>query len=147
MLAQKLGRALTAAEGAFLGTLSNIYHNFRLSGRVTPYDLQRLGFRTREANRPHFERAYERWWTMPPASPLELWNYLAFDIESSGLAIPEFMRPITETAAVPERIRARQRQETIARWQERLKGMARQASGKLQKSAGDARENARKGRY
>ena len=43
VLAAKLGRALLAEEGAFLGKLSMLYHNFLQSGAVTYYDTDRLG--------------------------------------------------------------------------------------------------------
>jgi superfamily II DNA or RNA helicase len=127
ILAQKLGRDLTAEEGAFLGKLSQIFHNFRQSGSVWSQDLTRLGFTTQETRRGHYGRAFDGWWQTPPRDPLELWQYIAHDIESSGLAVPEFMRPITDTAAVRERLQDRQRRESIQRWTHRFSHLAAQA--------------------
>ena len=127
ILAAKLGRELAADEGAFLGKLSQIFHNFRQSGSVWTQDLARLGFATNEAKRGHYGRAFEGWWSAPPRDPLALWQYVAFDIESSGLAIPEFMRPITDTAPVRREVGERARRDTVERWRQRFQilGQAR----------------------
>ena len=44
ILVETLGHPLSAQEGAFLGKLAQIFHNFRQSGRVAAHDLKRLGF-------------------------------------------------------------------------------------------------------
>ncbi|HWZ96062.1 MAG TPA: DEAD/DEAH box helicase [Opitutaceae bacterium] len=120
ILTEKLGRPLTADEGAFLGKLANIFHNFHNSGRLGGHEIRRLGFETNESRRNAFDRAYDGWWQKPPSDPLELWQYLAHDIESSGLAVPEFMRPITDTAPVRARLQDRMRHEAVKRWTDRF---------------------------
>ena len=120
ILAKKLGRPLASEEVGFLGKISQIFHNFRQAGKVGPADLGRLGFATQESRRSSYDTAYQGWWTEPPADPIELWQYIAHDIESSGLAIPEFMRPVTDTAAVRNRLNNRQRGEAVRRWTDRF---------------------------
>lgn len=119
-LAEKIGRPLTAEEGAFLGKLSQIFHNFRQSGRVLSSDLARLGFATVEASRGYHPPAFEGWWTSPPGDPMELWQYIAHDIESSGFTVPEFLRPVTDTVPLRARLQDRIRREVVARWTQRF---------------------------
>ena len=121
LVADKLGRPLTPREVAFLATLSQIFANLQHSHRLSPTDVRRLGFETLESRRGPFSTAYEHWWEEPPANPLELWQYLAFDIESSGLATPEFMRPLTDTSHVRAYLHNRERRAAIARWEDRFR--------------------------
>jgi superfamily II DNA or RNA helicase len=120
LLTQKLGRPLVAEETAFLGKIAQIFHNFRQAGRVSPIDLGRLGFATNESRRKSFDSAYPGWWTEVPRDPLELWQYVAHDIESSGLAVPEFMRPVTDTSAVRARLNHRHHGDAVRRWTDRF---------------------------
>jgi hypothetical protein len=120
ILTARLGRPLAADEGAFLGKLANIFQGFHRFGRLGTNEIRRLGFETNESRRNAFERAYNGWWQEPPRDPLELWQYLAHDIESSGLAVPEFMRPITDTAPVRARLQDRMRREAVKRWTDRF---------------------------
>ncbi len=127
-LAEKLGRPLTAEEGTFLGKLSQIFHNLRQSGRVFSQDLARLGFASQEASRGYYLAAFEGWWSTPPKDPMALWQYIATDLEMSGLTIPEFLRPVTDTAAIRARLNDRQRFEAVERWNRRLADLAHRVS-------------------
>ncbi len=130
ILVEKLGHPLSAQEGAFLGKLAQIFHNFRQSGRVAAHDLKRLGFATAEAGRTEFQPTFQGWWTEPPQDALELWQYLAHDIESSGFAVPEFMRPVTATAPLRARLGDQQHREAARRWTDRFERLrAGAASG------------------
>ncbi|MEO5961484.1 MAG: hypothetical protein ABIZ49_00900, partial [Opitutaceae bacterium] len=131
VLAQKLGRPLTADEGTFLGKLAQLFQNLRQSGRVSPVELVRLGFATNESRRAPYEGAYAGWWSRPLADPLELWQYIAYDLETSGLPVPEFMRPITDTAAAREQVQNRPRREAIRRWNERFDQLLATANAPL----------------
>ena len=51
ILAEKNCRPLSPEEGAFLGKLSQVFHNLQQAGRVGSTDLARLGFATPEARR------------------------------------------------------------------------------------------------
>lgn len=127
-LAEKIGRPLTPEEGVFLGKLSQIFHNFRQSGRVLSSDLARLGFATVEASRGYHPPAFEGWWTTPPADPMELWQYIAHDIESSGFTVPEFLAPVTNTAPLRARLHDRIRREVVTRWTQRFSRLAAESA-------------------
>jgi hypothetical protein len=124
VLAEKLGRLLSAHEGAFLGKLANLYQTFRTAGRLPGTEIERLGFSTNETRRRGYQPVYQGWWEQPPRDPLELWQFVAYDLETSGLSVPEFIRPITDTMAIRHRLENRARRETIDRWRQRLSGLA-----------------------
>jgi superfamily II DNA or RNA helicase len=127
LLAEKLGRPLSDEEGAFLGKLSQIYNNAKNShGRVFARDLHHLGFRTQESARV-YGPLYEGWWERLPADPLALWQYIAYDLENSGVSVPEFMRPVTDTAPIRARLHDRERKKAVARWSERFHQLSEQA--------------------
>ncbi|MEY4938288.1 MAG: hypothetical protein RIQ93_23 [Verrucomicrobiota bacterium] len=123
ILAEKMGRPLSAGEGAFLGKLAQIYHNFHQAGRVSATDLSRLGFHTQEAKPGPHRYAFDGWWADAPRDPIELWQYIAYDIESSGFSVPEFMRPVTDTGPVRARLGDRQQREAVQRWMDRFSQM------------------------
>lgn len=125
VLAAKLGRPLASHEHAFLGGIESAFRNFQQTGGVHAGDILRLGYRTREMDRGVHHALYAQWWDRPPASPLELWHHIAYDIESSGKPVPEFIRPITDTAAVAATLARRVRATLVARWQELLRAAAR----------------------
>lgn len=124
ILADKLGRPLTPDEGAFLGRLSHLFHNLQQSGALWAHELAQLGFATNESRQGHYHRAFQGWWQTAPADPLALWQYIAYDLESSGAAVPPFMRPITDTSLVRRDVEARHRREVVARWGSRFSQMA-----------------------
>ncbi|MSU47605.1 MAG: DEAD/DEAH box helicase [Opitutus sp.] len=120
ILAAKLGRPLTHSEGAFLGKLAQFFQAFRMAGRVSPEEIGRLGFATNEAKRQAYYDTYQGWWEVPPRDPLELWQIVAHDIETSGLVVPDFIRPITDTAPVRARFEKRARQKAVLQWNDRF---------------------------
>ncbi len=128
VLAAKLGRTLTAQEGAFLGGLAAAFENFRQTGIVHAADVQRLGYHTREMDQSRRYALYSDWWDKPPGTPLELWNYIAHDLQSSGQAVPDFLRPVTDTTGVIAARQRRQHAQLIARWHDRLRAANRPAA-------------------
>jgi hypothetical protein len=120
ILAEKNCRPLSPEEGAFLGKLSQVFHNLQQAGRVGSTDLARLGFATPEARRGTYQTAFEGWWGTPPRDPMELWQYVAYDIESAGLTLPAFLRPVTDTTSIRTRLTDRHRHEAVLRWTDRF---------------------------
>lgn len=121
ILEQKLGRPLTAQEGTFLGKISQLFNTFKQSGVLWPSELARVGLQTKEARAALSSRAYEGWWVTPPATPLELWQYIAYDFQNSGIPVPPFMAPLTDLASVRPSIEAALRRQATETWIGRFK--------------------------
>ena len=104
VVAEKLGRPLTAAEGHQLGQLSALFTQFAQSHHQL-YDqtLRHHGFA--DALPPDAQSwvpLFRGWWThdAAPADPWALWQFLAYSMEQRGRPIPEVFRPLTDTARV-----------------------------------------------
>ena len=130
LLSSKLGRTLTPAETSLLLKLAQLFQNFRRAGHVFSHELAIFGFKTGESSRPFYTPVFVDWWTSAPRDALSLWQYIAYDIETSGLYVPEFMRPVTDTAAIRQRLSNRFRQQSIARWEDRFNALANHAGPK-----------------
>jgi superfamily II DNA or RNA helicase len=128
LFAEKLGRPLATEERAFAGALWRLFQNVRFSGCVWPLDLERLGLPGRDVRRAPQELAFAGHWTAPPRDPFELWQHVAWKLESSGRSLPAFMRPLTDTSLVRKTALQRQRRETVQRWNERFERLRSQAA-------------------
>lgn len=124
ILAQKIGRPLTAAEDNQLESLAALFSDFTdAHGTLYPGTLLRHGFDYRPpAGAPLYAPAFAGWWdsASPPADPWQLWQYLAYDAELDGREIPAAFRPLTDTAAIRTKIEAHQLQADLAAWQRAL---------------------------
>ena len=124
VLAAKLGRPLTDAEGRQLGQLSALFTDF-VQSHHTLYDtmLRRHGFIAAiPADAVPWMPLFSGWWNRDnaPADPWELWQYLAYSLEIKRLPIPVLFAPLTDTSrvrAVRATVVARQQLQT---WQQAL---------------------------
>ncbi|MBK8858707.1 MAG: DEAD/DEAH box helicase [Opitutaceae bacterium] len=124
VLAEKLGRPLTDAEGRQLGQLSALFTDFAQSHH-TLYDtmLRRHGFADAiPADAVAWTPLFSGWWNRDnaPADPWELWQFLAYSLEIKRLPVPELFGPLTDTSrvrAVRATVVARQQLQT---WQQAL---------------------------
>ncbi len=126
VLAEKLGRPLSDAEGRQLGGLAALFTEFTQAyGRLYPGTLLRHGFEhTPAPDAPLYAPAFADWWdhTTAPADPWALWQFIAYDYERTGHAIPEVFRPLTDTRAVHAAINERLVQKELAAWRAALAG-------------------------
>ncbi len=128
VIAEKLGRPLTDAEGRQLGNLAALFTEFaQAHGTLYPGALLRHGFEhTPPPAAPLYMPAFRDWWNhaTAPADPWALWQYLAYDYELAGRAIPEVFQPMTDTRAVHDAIHDRLVQQELATWRRALAGPA-----------------------
>ena len=121
IVAEKLGRPLRAEETRALTNLERLHGDvLRRHGRLFQSSLHFCGFGWFTDKPPYdWEMALEGWWNpdLPPATPLDLWQYLAYDLERRRAPIPEVYRPLTDTGAVRARLEARLLEESLRRWQ------------------------------
>ncbi len=124
ILAAKLGRKLTPAEGNLLENLAALFGEFaQAHGTLYPGALLRHGFEhTPPRGAPLYAPAFPGWWDQAtaPADPWALWQYIAHDYELAGRAIPEVFRPLTNTAATRAAIEEHLLQHDLAIWQRAL---------------------------
>ena len=124
LLAAKLGRKLTAAEGLLLENLAALFAEFaQAHGTLYPGALLRHGFEhTPPRGAPLYAPAFPGWWnhTTAPADPWALWQYIAHDYELAGRPIPDVFRPLTHTAATRTAIEEHLLQHDLATWQRAL---------------------------
>ena len=124
VIAEKLGRPLTAAEGDQLGQLATVFLDLSNAfGTLYPGVLVRHGFEhTPPPGAGLHQPSFAGWWDRlnPPRDPWELWQYIAYDYETHGRPIPEVFRPMTDTRAVQAAIGNRQVQQELNVWRRSL---------------------------
>ena len=124
IIAAKLGRPLTEPEGRRLGQLAAMFGEFFQNHRSLYADtMRRHGFGEFLAANMHlYMPLYQGWWDhdTAPADPWALWQYIAFDAERMGRAIPEVFLPMTDTSAVRALLDDRLLQEELSRWRQAL---------------------------
>jgi superfamily II DNA or RNA helicase len=120
-LAEKLGRPLTADEGAMLGRLSSLFEKtrYQMSG-VLGYHILNAGFDLPEARLRPDGMFFEGWWKQPPKNPWELWQYLALAFEHAGRPIPEVFAPMTDLAAIRAQVESVLHRRAVDQWLEAL---------------------------
>ncbi|MEO7413797.1 MAG: DEAD/DEAH box helicase [Opitutaceae bacterium] len=122
VVAEKLGRPLTDAEGRQLGSLAALFAEFWQGHRTLyPDALLRHGFgdlvpRSAAVYLPVFQG----WWdyATAPADPWALWQYLAYEAERTGHPMPEVFRPMTDTRGVHAALNESLVQQELATWRQ-----------------------------
>ncbi len=127
-LAAKIGRALTAEEGQWLGKLSALFHDFRQQGVLTRHALRSSGFAAvpEPSTFNFWQPAFPGWWTdrNAPSDPWELWQYIAFDWDRHGRPLPPAFVPMTDLGAVRDRIGQQLIAEEVETWRRSLAQLA-----------------------
>ncbi len=122
-LAEKLGRPVNSDEGRLLGRLAALFSDLQAHDRIMPANIRAREFVvSREAAPSEWEPAFQGWWPpgQPPADPWALWQYLAYDYQRSGEAIPEILLVMTDTSAVRAAAESRLVQQELAHWRNAL---------------------------
>jgi superfamily II DNA or RNA helicase len=131
---QPLVDAFTAATGqppdrrqlAWLRNLAALHRSIRQptgygSGWFDQQALQNLAPAAARARLPHdFRNPFENWWTKPPATPLELWSFVALLFTERDISRPDFAAPFTDLAAAQASRQAMQREKQLAVWRTRF---------------------------
>ena len=115
---EKLGRKLAEGEDRYLKTVTQLFRKAISVGLSYVNELAVLG--VRQSNNAYWERL--ELYPSPPRSEAEFWNYLALYLtEKAGVAIPEFMQPVTEVEKARAAMRHHFRARDIERWNNTLK--------------------------
>ena len=120
LVAEKVGRPLKRTEQNWLRRLVEAHSLLLQGGQLDPYAISWL----LPPSHRHFAYGYneqpwcEGWWErdQPPATPLELWPYLAVALERRQLPLPEFVVPLADLAGAKARIAAREGVLALSAW-------------------------------
>ncbi len=116
VLQEKLGRRLKREEIAFLAKVHWLYQQAGASRGLLLNDLSALGVKPAGGWWDKLDL-----WPSFPQSELEFWNYLAFYLqEKQRLAIPDFLKPVTDLEPLRERMHRHERAREIERWKTTL---------------------------
>jgi superfamily II DNA or RNA helicase len=119
-----LDRRLQEGEKRFLEKLNRIFDALNRTGTVRTSQLEELGIFTRYQLSGAYRVFYDRWWRETPKSALALWQYIAYDAQRVGAAIPAFMGPVTDTTEVEAEIERGARAQLVERWMRRLRNIS-----------------------
>ncbi len=109
-----LARPLKPGELGYLRQLREAFRRLSLSGAVSRWELESLGLSGLGPDATQL-------WPAPPNDEHEFWLYLAFALHERGQPLPEFLRPVTDLAAVEDRIHRWRRGREVERWRQVLK--------------------------
>ena len=110
-LKAELGRSLVKPELETIHILNRLFARVRAGQPITSGDMAELGFLVQESH-----------WTKlvlfptPPQDLEELWQYAALYADENNLAIPDFLKPVTNLELVRGRAAAFRRDREVQRW-------------------------------
>jgi hypothetical protein len=106
-----LGRALKKPEVETLRLLDGVFARIRAGNPLTMGDVAELGFLVSESQWQKVDL-----WSVPPRDPEELWQYIAVFAEERNLALPAFLKPVTQPDEARTRVAAHRRDRDVQRW-------------------------------
>src|SRR6266567_4157870 len=110
-----VGRPLDAKETAFIRKVHAAFLRCRQNGHITRWDFEEMGLRLGGYGWEALQI-----WPALPTDEHEFWLYVANAAQEHHLQIPEFMLPITDAAAISERLTRWKRAREIEKWKETL---------------------------
>ena len=114
-LRQALGRSLSHAEAEYVRRVQELYQQARNGYQMTPESLRCLAAGLQD----YSWNPLVLWLDFPP-DDLQFWLYCAWEFRRRALALPEFMQPVTDFAAIEPAMRAWERQKAIEHWRASL---------------------------
>ncbi|HEV2393019.1 MAG TPA: DEAD/DEAH box helicase [Verrucomicrobiae bacterium] len=110
-LAQELGRKLDRAEVAYVDFIRHCYENARNGACITGQDLSRLSPQVQD-----YAWTPLTLWPKAPRDDHQFWLYCAWELRRRKAAIPQFMVPVTDLAAIEPAMNEWQRRKLIESW-------------------------------
>ena len=129
-IARRTGQKLTQADKRFADLVENLHRDVQRANRCFLHGewLRPLKFPAPEpVHRWEPAQVMKDWWKSPPATPLDLWQYLALYAEREGAEIPSFLKPVTDPSTIRAGVEDILREKEILRWQNVLDDVARRA--------------------
>jgi hypothetical protein len=114
-LIAELGRPLNTEEAKFIRKVSSSYQRCRQLGHVSRWDFNEMGLRLSGYGWETLQI-----WPAFPADEHEFWLYVARAARSFGVAIPEFMLPISNFDRVEKKMAKWERTREVEKWNRAL---------------------------
>ncbi len=124
LVEQKLERPLTSAENKYLDAIRSLYRTASLNRAVFIRDLTPFGI---PLNAGWWDKA--DLWPNFPDSEAEFWNYLAHYLDEHNIAIPDFLKPVTELGKIRDRMERHRRGKVVTFWTQQLSRLAAPTDG------------------
>ena len=118
-LAATLERKLTHQEITYTGLVQQLYQQAAASRPLTVNDLRMLTPAVTD-----YSWAPLNLWKDFPAGYHLFWQHLAWEFRRRKIAIPAFMRPITDLRLIEEKMQQWERHKQVQNWRESLRTMA-----------------------
>ena len=110
-VATNLGRALKPAEIETTRLIDSLFARIRSGTVLTLGHVSELGFLISESS---WQKA--DLWSIPPHSSWELWQYIAVLAEERNLAIPSFLKSVTQPDEARIAVAHHRRERDVTRW-------------------------------
>ena len=110
-VATNLGRALKPAEIETTRLIDSLFARIRSGTVLTLGHVSELGFLISESS---WQKA--DLWSIPPHSSWELWQYIAVLAEERNLAIPTFLKSVTQPDEARLAVATHRRERDVTRW-------------------------------
>ena len=121
---ESLGRQPNAKEAAFLLQVQALFQKVRQSNDgLMSYDLRLIAPGVSDYSWVKLDL-----WPRPPSDDYELWLYCAWELRRRRLAVPDFMKGVTDFSVIEPQMKAWQRGKEVAHWQGLLAAVHREQS-------------------
>ncbi|HUG12960.1 MAG TPA: DEAD/DEAH box helicase [Opitutaceae bacterium] len=118
------GRAPDRAQVAWMRNLETLHESLVDSGRHAWFDFEALRNLAPAAHRAPLRHNYKNpfpgWWTKPPATPIDLWPFVALYFTENGISLPDFAAPFARLEKARAARDATRRDAQLKEWRERF---------------------------
>jgi len=115
LLTVAVGRNLLPNELKYIAKINDVYERCQKNKRITGWEMQEMGFRIGGYGWDALHI-----WPVFPTNQHEFWLYVANAAQEKGMAVPDFMLPVTDLAPIRERITKWRRSQEIQNWKYKL---------------------------
>ena len=113
---KNLGRQLLPDEHLYLSKVEKRFQRAQATGQIFDHDMVRLHPKWRIETIDPLEL-----WPSPPTTVREFWDYVAFALDGKALAIPAFLRRVTDLEKIRDNLKKWKQASTVPQWQERIR--------------------------
>jgi superfamily II DNA or RNA helicase len=118
------GHAPDRAQVVWMRNLETLHDSLAHSGRHAWFDFEALRNLAPASHRTQLRHNYKDpfvgWWRKPPATPIDLWHFVALYFTEKGIPLPEFATPIARLDKARAARDETRRDAQLKEWRERF---------------------------